>query len=321
MYEPRSRALEGRRVSSKSPSRVRDGDEGVARRNVRERIFSQQVKKGSENRKFSFLWPQWPGGRPKWPPERCKNQKKRKKRQDCNSTSTKNQKKRQDCNNDFGGTCNHQRGAKIKKSEKSGRRREALLLNNATSRNNATYWFHLLCCAGHSTTSSSPPQCATTPLYCTGVAYWLHHTVGEVNMLIIMLHGIGGTQGEEVVNEEEVVKRAGGRKWTGSAATLPLFLIFGFLSVSSAHLGHQNKNLQIFGNLQIFLLIFAIFRNFSQFLFIWVCLLSILARKMKKIWFSEPFFTCCELFGCGPCGPGGPPGPPGPWCKSIFSPI
>ena len=34
-----SRALEGRRVSSKSPSRVRDGDEGVARRNVRERII------------------------------------------------------------------------------------------------------------------------------------------------------------------------------------------------------------------------------------------------------------------------------------------
>ena len=31
-----SRAREGRRVSSKSPSRVRDGDEGVARRNQRE---------------------------------------------------------------------------------------------------------------------------------------------------------------------------------------------------------------------------------------------------------------------------------------------
>ena len=64
-----------------------------------------------------------------------------------------------------------------------------------------------------------------------------------------MLHGIGGTQGEEVVIGQVV-------------ESLPLFLIFGFLSVSSAHLGHQNQNLQIFGNLQIFLLIFAIFSQF-----------------------------------------------------------
>ena len=49
-----SRALEGRRVSSKSPSRVRDGDEGVAGRNVRERIiFSKKAKAmGSKNPKF-----------------------------------------------------------------------------------------------------------------------------------------------------------------------------------------------------------------------------------------------------------------------------
>ena len=34
--EARLRALEGRYVSSKSPLRVRDGDEGVAERNYRE---------------------------------------------------------------------------------------------------------------------------------------------------------------------------------------------------------------------------------------------------------------------------------------------
>ena len=33
------RAFEGRRVSLKSPSRVLNGDEGVARRNYRERSF------------------------------------------------------------------------------------------------------------------------------------------------------------------------------------------------------------------------------------------------------------------------------------------
>ena len=37
-----SRAQEGRRVSSKSPSRVRDGDEGVVRRNGREQCFSDK---------------------------------------------------------------------------------------------------------------------------------------------------------------------------------------------------------------------------------------------------------------------------------------
>ena len=36
------RAWEGRRVSSKSPSRVRDGDEGVAGRNVRELCFPDE---------------------------------------------------------------------------------------------------------------------------------------------------------------------------------------------------------------------------------------------------------------------------------------
>ena len=38
-----SRALEGRRVSSKSPSRVRDREEGVAGRNGREKHFRQGV--------------------------------------------------------------------------------------------------------------------------------------------------------------------------------------------------------------------------------------------------------------------------------------
>ena len=37
-----SRALEGRRVSSKSPSRVRDRDEGVAGRNGREKYFPSE---------------------------------------------------------------------------------------------------------------------------------------------------------------------------------------------------------------------------------------------------------------------------------------
>ena len=37
-----SRAREGRRVSSKSPSRVRDGDEGVAGRKGREKYFSDK---------------------------------------------------------------------------------------------------------------------------------------------------------------------------------------------------------------------------------------------------------------------------------------
>ena len=35
-------ALEGRRVSSKKPSRVQDGDEGVAGRNYREERFSDE---------------------------------------------------------------------------------------------------------------------------------------------------------------------------------------------------------------------------------------------------------------------------------------
>ena len=37
-----SKALEGCRVSSKSPSRVRDGDEGVAGRNGREKCFTDE---------------------------------------------------------------------------------------------------------------------------------------------------------------------------------------------------------------------------------------------------------------------------------------
>ena len=38
----KSRALEGRRVSSKSPSRVRDGDKGVPGRNGRDQYFPRQ---------------------------------------------------------------------------------------------------------------------------------------------------------------------------------------------------------------------------------------------------------------------------------------
>ena len=37
-----SRALEGRSVSSKSPSRVQDGDKGVAKRNEREKCFPDE---------------------------------------------------------------------------------------------------------------------------------------------------------------------------------------------------------------------------------------------------------------------------------------
>ena len=37
-----SRALEGRRVSSKSPSRVRVGDKGVAGRNYKEQCFPDE---------------------------------------------------------------------------------------------------------------------------------------------------------------------------------------------------------------------------------------------------------------------------------------
>ena len=85
-----SRALEGRRVSSKSPSRVRDGDEGVARRNVRERIFhfSGHNDQGADPMPlFDFRGTRDP-------------QKPKKKRFF-----------------DFWGTCNHLAGAKIKKSE------------------------------------------------------------------------------------------------------------------------------------------------------------------------------------------------------------
>ena len=65
-----SRALEGRRVSSKSPSRVRDGDEGVARRNVRERIIflikaTPIQPKKLKFRKFRFLRPDDLGADPK----------------------------------------------------------------------------------------------------------------------------------------------------------------------------------------------------------------------------------------------------------------
>ena len=42
MFISEWRALEGRRVSSKSPSRVRDGDEGVAGRNKREQRFPNE---------------------------------------------------------------------------------------------------------------------------------------------------------------------------------------------------------------------------------------------------------------------------------------
>ena len=92
---------------------------------------------------------------------------------------------------------------------------------------------------------------------------------------------------------------------------LPLFLIFGFLSVSSAHLGHQNQNLQ---KLQIFRKISQIFANFGQFspfLVIWVCLLSILARKMKIFDFvvKKLSFWVRALRARGPSGPSGPSGP------------
>ena len=57
-------------VSSKSPSRVRDGDEGVARRNVRERIIflikaTPIQPKKLKFRKFRFLRPDDLGADPK----------------------------------------------------------------------------------------------------------------------------------------------------------------------------------------------------------------------------------------------------------------
>ena len=42
-HEARLKAIEGRRVSSKSPPRIRDGDEGVAGRNGREKYFPKSI--------------------------------------------------------------------------------------------------------------------------------------------------------------------------------------------------------------------------------------------------------------------------------------
>ena len=48
-----SKALEGRRVSSNSPSRVRDGDEGVAGRNGGEYVGKNRDK-GSQMKDFFY---------------------------------------------------------------------------------------------------------------------------------------------------------------------------------------------------------------------------------------------------------------------------
>ena len=132
-------------------------------------------------------------------------------------------------------------------------------------------------------------------------------TEGEVNML----HGIGGTQGEEVVIGQVVESLA---------------LFFWFLDFCQSQVPIwatkikicKNCNFsEIFGNFRKFWPIFAIFGHF------WPFGSASWAFWPEKWKFLILLWKNC-YFGCGPCGPGGPPGPlgpPGPWCKSIFSPI
>ena len=113
-----------------------------------------------------------------------------------------------------------------------------------------------------------------------------------------MLHGIGGTQGEEVVIGQVV-------------ESLALFFDFWIFVSLKCPFGPPKSKFAKIANFRKFSEIFANFGQFSPFLVIWVCLLSILGRKMKIFDFvvKKLSFWVRALRARGPSGPPGPSGP------------